>query len=176
MNRGPTLLFIGLALLILSACVAGITYHPTKVKDASDLSEVSGRLHSYSFRENRNQHHYAIWFSEYPATFQVPGDDRLFSRARFESDLHKGDVLWVSIPKVSEKDLASDKRILVFSVRTKTATYLDEKDAIQSFNSHLGIWMSVVFLLGGVGFLIWDLKVRLTPRLGPPSPQLPFLE
>lgn len=130
------------------------------VKDASELSVISGHMSSYSFQDGaRGHHHYVIQLFEYPATFQIPADFLgSFRKDRFQSDLRSGSSVSVSIPKGNEKRLTLDERIFVLSVRTQTVTYLDEKDTLRAYNSGFPVWTCAVFFLIGSGSIIWTLK------------------
>ena len=135
MKPKPKPLTLGILCLLNAAVFATLhfAFPRENVKDAGDLSVVSGHLKSYLFWKGTGSRDYVIRLSEYPVGFQIPGNCIMdFSKVTFEANLHTGDVLWVSIPKLSENTLTSRKRVSIFSVRTKTATYLDEKDAIPS--------------------------------------------
>jgi hypothetical protein len=171
MRRQPKPFSLGLLSLLTAAVIASLHFALSRgptVKDASDLSVISGHLDAYSFWRGRHSHQYQIRLSEFRAIFELPAKD--FSKASFESDVHKGDALSISIPKVSEIRLSVGERVPAFSVRTRTTTYLDENDAIQSYNSRILLWMAAVFFLGGVALIIWD---RLKPKQRPP---LKYLE
>jgi hypothetical protein len=130
------------------------------VRDSNGLSVISGQMRSYSFTDGRRgHHHYVIRLMEYQAAFQIPADFlSYFSKDRFQADLQRGSTISVSIPKGNEESLTSDQEILVFSVRAKGETYLDEKDAVRAYNSWFPALMSALLFVMGFG-LLWAPKL-----------------
>src|ERR1043165_6291732 len=137
MTRRQRNLFAGLICLTVSVVFGIHEFGKQKVRDATDISTINGHLSSFSFQDRaRGHHHYVIRLLEFPATFQIPADFLgSFSKNRFQSDLDIGDFISISISKGDEKSLTTNKRLFVFSVRSKTATYLDEQETIRRYNN-----------------------------------------
>ena len=133
------------------------------MKSAHDLSVINGQLLSYSFHDGqRGWHNYLVQLAEYPTAFKIPADFLdCFQKSTFQSDMKSGDMLWVSVPKECEKSLNSDGRLFVFSIRTTSTTYLDERDTIKEYNSDFPLMMSVLFFLIGAALIMW--RPRETP-------------
>jgi hypothetical protein len=160
-NRRRNQFIAGLICLFASAVFVIHFFTKQKVKDASALSTISGQLNSYSFRDGfRGRHHYIIRLSGHPAAFQIPADFlEAFAKDRFQSDVKRNDSVSVSISRESEKNLASDRSLFVFSVRSRSATYLDEQDSIRIYNSAFPILASILFLLAGVAMIYFRPKL-----------------
>lgn len=103
----------------------------------SELAAAQGQIVSYSLLDDsRGTHQYTFQLTGYNATFQIPAEfAAFFAKARFQSDLKKGDFLSLSIPSDSASKLISGGTIPVFAVRTKTADYLDEHDTLAAYNN-----------------------------------------
>jgi len=155
MSRRQRQFFVGLLFLFVSAAFGFHELTKQKVKDSSGLSVVSGQMSSYSFKAGSRGHvYYYIHLVGYKATFQIPADFLdSFSQDRFQSDLKIGDSISISIPKGNENSLSADKRLFIFSVQTKEATYLDEHDALRIYNSNFPTWASIAFFLSGSGLI-----------------------
>jgi hypothetical protein len=136
-----------------------------KVKDANDLIAINGQITSYSFVDRSRHRYFVIRLLEYPAIFQIPADFiESFLKTRFQSDLKKGDSLWVSIPKKNENKLSSNEHLFIFSARAKTTTYLNEQDTLRIYNGYFKIFMSLLFFLIGSALIIWKPKYSLIRR------------
>jgi hypothetical protein len=154
---GTATFIVGLIFLFVSAVFIVHEFTRLKVRTAGELSVINGQIASYSFKDGlRGSHFYLIRFLRYRATFQIPVDFvGCFSRASFQSDLSKGDSVWVSIPEASEGSLQLDERIPVFAVRTKTVTYLDEQDTLKIYNSDIPIILSLALFMVGASLIMW---------------------
>ena len=147
----------------------------------SELAVARGQIISYSFLDDsRGTHQYIIHLSGYQAAFQIPPDfAQYFAKARFESDLKKGDSLSISIPVESAAKLISDGPIQVFAVRTPKATYLDEHYTLSAYNNknnnskqvpELNSWVPPLIVAGsiilviGLAFVIWKIARVISQR------------
>jgi hypothetical protein len=186
-TRRLLLILAGLVLLVLLATLVPRDFF-SKPKDQSigELATARGQIVSYSFLDDSiGKHHYTIHLSGYQATFQIPPDfAQYFAKARFESDLKKGDSVSLSIPAASAGKLITEGTIPVFAVRAGAKTYLDEHSTLAAYNSKHSpekeapatiSWLPLIaagsiILLLGVVFVIWKIARILLARSRKPKP------
>jgi hypothetical protein len=172
-NRRYLIVTAALAVLSFSAAVIARHWPKQEIKSLGELAVAEGKITSYSFLDDsRGTHLYTIHLSGYQATFQIPADfAEYFAKARFESQIKKGDSLSVSIPAESAGLLISGGSMPIFAARTKTVTYLDEHYTRSAYNnryknndsklpgliSSVFLWAGASLVVVGLGlaFVIW---------------------
>jgi hypothetical protein len=137
-----------------------------KIESENDLTEVTGKLLRYSFKDNtghkRQGHQYYIWIDGYQNAFQVKADYLgVFKGMEFMTTVRPGDNIIFTIPKYQVKKLNSDDNVIVTSIRVRRTTYLRKDNVLEIEN---GISTSYAeFLLAGF-FLIIGLIVYIRRR------------
>jgi len=162
--------FIDIIIIVVGLFLIGHYFYKDEVNSISDLKEITGTLHNYSFEEDSNiRHHtysYYFFLNEYYNSFQINAEFvELFDRLRFESYLRQGDSLKILISKSDYNKFGTREKAFAFGIKSKTREFLNPELAIKDYNSKLLLIYGFGSVIFGLTLLYFDIKRRMKKKM-----------
>ncbi|NQZ45404.1 MAG: hypothetical protein HRT65_13930 [Flavobacteriaceae bacterium] len=150
--------------LILALLFFYIHINKPKLRGEEDLMDVSGKLESYSFKDNtgwkKNGRRYVFRLENYSNEFQISANHlTFFDKSGFKTNAAFTPELSVKIMK-DQKDLlnSSNERVLAISINDAKTEYLNSKNVILKEQGPGDLIMGFGLIIAG--FLAFVVKYK----------------
>jgi len=147
-------ILIGL-LLVLFSVAEFLNPNSKEAKSPSDLAHIQGQFSDYQvIRRGKGESH-DIHLVNFNNDFRVAIDDLdVFNQVKFNNSVRVGDIITLSIPHSSLKELGNNKFILILGIKDGHMVYMNENEAINKERKS-SFWVASFALIGGLITIIF---------------------